>query len=164
MAHPKLIEIGTRFTRLTVIGLAPRISAHVRWYCQCDCGNITIVHGYSLRNGSTKSCRCLGDTQAIKHGHATTRGITKTYQAFCNMWTRCTNSNSDFWERYGGRGITVCERWQTFANFLEDMGESPLDRSLDRYPNPNGNYEKSNCRWATASEQQLNKQINRPTS
>lgn len=72
------------------------------------------------------------------------------------MKNRCLNPNATDYARYGGRGITICERWLTFANFLADMGERPEGRTLDRINN-SGNYEPGNCRWATASEQQLNK-------
>jgi hypothetical protein len=73
------------------------------------------------------------------------------------MWTRCTNPNVDSFERYGGRDIKVCARWQRFENFLADMGERPAGKTLDRYPNPYGDYKPSNCRWATPLEQRHNR-------
>jgi hypothetical protein len=73
------------------------------------------------------------------------------------MWTRCTNSNVKSYKDYGGRGITICSRWEQFENFLADMGERPADRTLDR-ENVNGNYEPGNCRWATKKEQAMNTQ------
>jgi hypothetical protein len=76
------------------------------------------------------------------------------------MRMRCTNPNNDHYNDYGGRGITVCERWDSFANFLADMGPRPDGKTLDRYPNPDGNYELSNCRWATRKEQQQNRRTN----
>ncbi len=77
------------------------------------------------------------------------------------MKDRCLNSRNKRYEDYGGRGITVCERWLRFENFYEDMGDRPDGKSLDRYPDPNGNYEPSNCRWATPKEQQLNRRMTR---
>ena len=82
--------------------------------------------------------------------------MTGTYRSWCDMIQRCTNPRRDNYERYGGRGITVCERWMTFANFLADMGERPDGTSIDRIDNYRG-YEPGNCRWATAIEQAQNK-------
>lgn len=78
------------------------------------------------------------------------------YQSWQSMWTRCTNPNRPGWKDYGGRGITVCERWKSFDNFAQDMGERPPDTSLDRWPDNDGNYEPGNCRWATPKEQRAN--------
>jgi hypothetical protein len=72
------------------------------------------------------------------------------------IW-RCDNPNGASWKYYGQRGITVCERWREFKNFLADMGERPSGKTIDRYPNKNGNYEPGNCRWATAKEQRANR-------
>jgi hypothetical protein len=81
---------------------------------------------------------------------------TPTYASWFQMWQRCRNKNSKDYPRWGGRGITVCDRWQSFASFLADMGERPPGMTLDRYPDNGGNYEPGNCRWATASQQVQN--------
>lgn len=92
---------------------------------------------------------------AFRHGH-TTGKFSPTYQSWCSMIQRCTNPNRESWPYYGGRGITVCPRWMSFDNFLEDMGERPPGLSLDRIDN-DGNYEPGNCRWATPEEQHANR-------
>jgi hypothetical protein len=92
-----------------------------------------------------------------KHGHGSRKkGVSPTYSSWLSMKHRCTYPSGNRWKHYGGRGITVCNRWLTFANFLIDMGERPPNKTLDRWPDKNGNYEPSNCRWATQREQRLN--------
>ncbi len=90
------------------------------------------------------------------HGHSTGYKLSPTYSSWKAMRNRCNNPNADCYPEWGGRGITICKRWNSFANFLADMGERPKDRSLDRIDN-NGNYNKENCRWATSVEQTYNK-------
>lgn len=90
---------------------------------------------------------------ARTHGHSQR---TPTYTTWAGMKERCNNPNKDNYMYYGARGISVCERWNKFENFLEDMGERPPGLTLDRR-DPNGNYEKDNCRWATSQEQGKNK-------
>lgn len=94
------------------------------------------------------------------HGHTKKREVTRTYRAWSNMKTRCGNPKATQYAYYGGRGISVCEEWQTFENFLADMGESPEGMSLDRIDS-NGDYAKNNCRWASMETQQNNKRSNR---
>ncbi len=93
-----------------------------------------------------------------RHGHGSTkRGRSSTYRSWEGMRRRCLSPDNSKWKYYGGRGITICERWGSFENFLEDMGERPVGTTLDRYPNTNGNYEPGNCRWATITEQRHNR-------
>lgn len=121
----------------------------------------------SLIRGFTRSCGCLGAetrvTSNTTHGHRKRNGnATQVYAAWCSMKNRCHNATADRYDRYGGRGIKICDRWlESFENFLADMGEPPSPQhSLDRI-DVNGNYEPSNCRWATQKEQSNNKQSSR---
>lgn len=107
---------------------------------------------YTDQSGSNNNC--------YRHGHATKDTQSKTYRVWSAMVTRCTNPNSPKWPRYGGRGISVCHRWRTFANFLADMGEKPDGTSIDRIDNDSG-YFKENCRWTTRKVQQNNMHSNR---
>ncbi|HDX9500141.1 TPA: AP2 domain-containing protein, partial [Bacillus thuringiensis] len=123
------------------------------WNCLCDCGNERVVDGYSLSKGSSKSCGCNNIKHGMKH--------TPEYNIWGLMKSRCSNLNDSGWENYGARGITVCERWLDFSNFIEDMGERPSpEHSLDRI-DVNGNYCKANCRWATHLEQAHNKRTSK---
>ena len=92
---------------------------------------------------------------AYSHGHTAGGKFSPTYQTWTTMWTRCTNPKRASWKDYGGRGITVCEEWKSFENFLADMGERPQGYTLDRRDNDSGYYPE-NCRWATADEQRGN--------
>jgi len=166
----KICIIGKRFGRLIVIEDAPskrdrQGDIRRRSICKCDCGQVLETLNSSLRFGGTQSCGCLQKEMSMKsavhHGHATDSGQSTTYRSWTHMIERCTNVNSLCWKYYGGRGIKVCARWANFENFLADMGERPSSKSLDRYPNKNGNYEPENCRWATRQEQSRNMRSNR---
>lgn len=100
---------------------------------------------------------------SLLHGHARKRKKSPTYHSWASMVKRCTNPNATRWGHYGGRGITVCARWRTFANFLVDMGEKPPGLSIDRIDNGRG-YEPGNCRWATHREQCRNKRNSKLTA
>lgn len=130
---------------------------HVLCECICDCGNVKIIREDSLKRGYTKSCGCLHKEAVTKHGKY--KGYRKhpLRSIWKGMLERCYNTNSCNYENYGGRGITVCDRWrESFQNFYEDMGDRPEGLSIDRVDN-NGNYEPNNCRWATIKEQNNNK-------
>lgn len=124
----------------------------IYWKCKCSCGTERFCQASSLRNGASVSC---GHDRA-RHGHS----FTPTGRAWYGMRQRCYNPNDKNYLSYGGRGIVVCERWlESLENFVADMGIAPPGLSIDRI-NVNGNYEPSNCRWATRSEQQRNRTNN----
>jgi len=158
--------IGQKFERLIVLKRMDNDKwGKSCWLCECDCGKEKIVIGSDLKSGNTKSCGCLAKEKLIKrltkHGHSTTTKVSKTYISWADMIQRCTNPNHKDYHNYGGRGIKVSKRWVKFENFLEDMGEPPTDKhTLDRISN-DGNYCKSNCRWATRKEQSRNTRRNR---
>lgn len=149
--------IGLVFGRLTVVAMGERMpSGAVRWQCRCECGRVSLVGTSHLKSGYTKSCGCLQrdvTTQRLR-----THGLTgtPTYASWVCMWERCSRESNCAYAYYGGRGIRVCDRWNEFENFLADMGIRPPGTSLDRI-NGDGHYEPGNCRWATRSEQALNK-------
>lgn len=122
------------------------------WLCRCECGTEKLVKGQSLKNGDTTSCGCHGKDWCRKHGMEGT----SIYNLWVAMRHRCQNPKFAGYSNYGGRGIKVCDRWQVFAAFYADMGDKPAGKTLDR-KDVNGNYEPTNCRWATATEQAHNK-------
>ena len=142
---------GERFGRLLTTERV-RLGNRLAYVCTCDCGERICVVGHRLRSGQTKSCGCLKDdvqrARLIQHGHYNS----PTYKSWSGMIQRCTNQKNLRYRDYGGRGITVCERWRNFKKFLEDMGERPAGLTLDRIDNDKG-YFLDNCKWATYFEQ-----------
>lgn len=125
------------------------------------------MRGDNLQGGATRRCGCLNAERRIESSteRSTTHGLTgtSTYVTWAHVIQRCTNSNHKQYADYGGRGIAVCERWTSFANFYADMGERPPGKSIDRIDNDKG-YSPGNCRWATAKEQQANRRKRKPRS
>jgi hypothetical protein len=154
---------GQIFGRFTVLQRAENSkSGMTRWHCLCVCGKKSICIGNNLVRGISKSCGCfrMDNPNGRKHGHTAKRKKTPEYRSWRAMRNRCNNPHSTRWENYGGRGISICERWSTFENFYADLGEKPEPKhlySLDRWPDMNGNYEPGNCRWATDTDQARNK-------
>jgi len=163
----KLDLTGERFGKILVISRADPVQDKngrdwPRWLCECDCGKQKIIRQNNLKNGQTTSCGCI--VAAIGRKHLSTHGKSRTPEArtLANLKDRCLNPDAQGYEHYGARGITVCKRWQDSVEaFLEDMGPRPSPKhSIDR-ENVNGDYEPSNCRWATKEEQARNKTNNR---
>ncbi len=154
--------IGLRFGRLIIIGPAESRASNraLRWTARCDCGRTKEIDGTSMLKGDTRSCGCLRRELARKAHVTHDRRHTPEYASWGSMRTRCLNPTCPQFWRYGGAGITVCERWNDFGNFLADMGERPEGTTLDRYPDMRGNYEPGNCRWATKTEQARNRKSN----
>lgn len=151
---------GMRFGRLMVIERTQSDSPHAVWRCKCDCGQERVVIGQNLRRHQQKSCGCLDLERKTIHGAARNGKTTGEYNSWKAMRNRCYRKGNNFYKEYGGRGITVCDRWlHSFENFLADMGERPSPKHSIEREDVNGNYTPENCHWATMSEQIANQRL-----
>jgi hypothetical protein len=164
----KAIDItGRRFGRLIAMeSVGSTIDGRRLWLCRCDCGIEKSIRGKTLRRGETRSCGCLH--QEAVHNRMTTHGATinhkwrPEYRTWVNVKTRCLNPKFKDFHLYGGRGITICDKWRdNFAAFFADMGPKPApEYSIDRI-DPDGHYQPDNCRWATWAQQRRNQREHR---
>lgn len=154
---------GSRFGRLTATARAPNTSrGQARWLCSCDCGSEKIVRAGHLKSGGVTSCGCYRREFVRSHGHAANgEGRTSEYNSWCAMKGRCYNENHRAFQWYGGKGVTVCDRWRgSFENFLNDMGPKPAPGfTIDRVDS-DGDYEPGNCRWLSMSENTRRSRVN----
>ncbi len=148
---------GDRFGRLTAIEpTAARSGKDVVWRCRCECGRDALVGVGNLRSGQILSCGCLQYENRLKHGGASDHGRLPEYQVWTDMRGRCNTPSHASFQRYGARAITICARWNEFANFLSDMGRRPTPQhTIERVDNDAG-YSKDNCIWATRKTQGRN--------
>lgn len=156
--------VGQRFGRLTVLSAAGRIgTSAMRWNCQCDCGNKTVVYGHFLKSGHTRSCGCLANESIAKRSTTHGQYESRLYNIWHGMKARCYRKSATEYRRYGSRGIGICDEWredfQSFYNWAMSNGYAD-NLSIDRIDN-NGNYCPENCRWVDIITQNNNKSSNR---
>lgn len=145
--------ISAKFGCLTILSRSENDRfGRTQWLCRCDCGKEHVAALFRMKSGHTKSCGCIKGKANATHRMSGT----PTHNSWCAMKQRCNYVGSEGYAYYGGRGIKVCERWNDFAAFLEDMGERPEGHTIER-KDTDGDYEPGNCIWATMAQQQRNR-------
>jgi hypothetical protein len=154
MARYIPVAPGDVFGDLTVLGTSKKPGQNAKCVVACICGSVGVQWKHNLTSGHTKSCGCRHARSArathTTHGHTSGGKWTPTYSSWSRIFYRVGKAK-------GYEHVSICDRWKNFENFLEDMGERPEGKTLDRFPDPAGNYEPGNCRWATPKEQSLNR-------
>lgn len=163
------VYVGDQYGSLCVVAIGTRASnGRQQWQCRCKCGTVLEVQTYRLLNGHKRSCGCMQRERPnnLRHGH-TSKALKaardpkwRAHCAWLALRQRCSNPRGPDYASYGGRGITYEPRWDSFENFLADMGEPPIGMSLDRIDN-DGPYSKANCRWASKEHQMRNRRNSR---
>lgn len=161
----KMIDLrGQRFGRLVAIEPTKKRSGRsIIWRCRCDCGNEPEISSNHLRDKHTQGCGCLQKQKVSEANKIHGMSRIPEYNAWRDMIRRCENPNCKSYKNYGGRGVSVCEKWHKFENFVADMGKRPEGLMLER-KNNDGIYEPRNCKWATRIEQNNNQRSRRPNS
>lgn len=154
--------IGTKYGRLAVVKFDGNRGKRRFWQCLCECGKTSYCGSDNLKSGQVRSCGCLQKELALNHhlshGESAKQTKTKEYRTWADIKSRCYNKKEDSYQYYGGRGITICDRWNTsYECFLLDMGRAPSRKHSIERNDITKNYEPSNCRWATQLEQANNK-------